>query len=456
MQVSIETMSGLERRMTIVVPSETFEQRITERLSATAQKARIPGFRPGKVPLREVRRRFGAAVRQEVVGELMQSSFVDAIRKESLSPAGQPNLEVLNMDAGGDLEFAATFEVFPSIELKAFADINVERPRAQVTDADIDKMVGTLREQRKHYHEAARAAEDHDRVTIDFKGYLNGELFDGGSGADVAFVMGEGQMIEAFETGVRGHAAGADTSFDATFPEDYRAEHLKGKTVRFDVTVKKVEAPHVPELDEDFFKGFGIEEGGESAFRAEVRANMERELNVAVRNQVKRQVMDELARLHELPLPQSMVSGEVGSLRHQMAHQMGQHAEHDHDHDAHDWSKDMPELPDDFFLAEAKRRVTVGLIMNEIIVKNRFAADPDRVRARIEELAKPYSQPEQVINWYYSNQAQLSQIEMAVLEEQVVDFIIGGASATDVDRSYQEVIAGKAGAGAAESEPTTA
>lgn len=213
--------------------------------------------------------------------------------------------------------------------------------------------------------------------------------------------------------------------------------------MRFEVALKKVEAPHVPDLDDDFFKSFGIEEGGEAAFRAEVGANMERELNVAVRNQVKRQVMDELNRLHDLQLPHGMVQQEIGSLRHQMAHQMGQHNEPDHDHSQTDWSKDMPDLPDEFFNGEATRRVTVGLIVNDIITTHKMAPDAERVRGRIEELAKPYAQPEQVINWYYSNEAQLSQIQMSVLEDQVVDMVLAKASTTEVQRSYQEVIAGR-------------
>ena len=242
MQVSIETTSGLERRMTIVVPSETFEQQISERLKATAQRARLAGFRPGKVPVKEIRRRFGKSVRQEVAGELMQSTFFEAIQRESMSPAGSPSLDVLRMEPGEDFEFAATFEVYPPVDLAPLERIDVKRPRAQIADADVDKMIESLREQRKHWHAVERAAADGDRVTVDFKGSIDDVLFEGGTGENVAFVLGAKQMIDDFDTGVRGATAGDQVSFDATFPADYRVETLAGKTARFDVTVKEVAA----------------------------------------------------------------------------------------------------------------------------------------------------------------------------------------------------------------------
>jgi trigger factor len=440
MQVSIKTTSGLERRMTIVVPSETFERQVTERLAATARRARIAGFRPGKVPLKEVRRRFGGAVRQEVAGELMQQSFVDAIRQESLAPAGQPSLEVISMRPGEDLEFAATFEVFPQVDLAALSAVSIRRPRVRVEEADVDRMVATLRDQRKTYRDVERGAVDGDRVTLDFKGTLDGEAFDGGAADDFAFVLGQQQMITDFEAGVRGLAAGAKSSFDATFPADYRIEGLKGRTVHFDVEIKSVAEPQLPELDDAFLKSFGIDEGGLAAFRAEVSANMERELEAAVRSLVNRQVMDELNRLHEIQLPAALVSREIASLRHQMAHQLGVHG-HDHDHDH---AQDMPDVPDDVFRAEAQRRVKVGLVVNRLIENLGLTTDPERVRARIEALARPYAQPEQVVNWYYSNEEQLSQIQMSVLEEQLVERILLDAQVTEVDSRYDDVIAGRA------------
>jgi trigger factor len=449
MQVSIETTSGLERRMTIVVSSETFEEQITERLKASAQRARLAGFRPGKVPIKEIRRRFGKAVRQEVAGELMQSTFFEAIRRESMSPAGSPNLDVLRMEPGEDFEFAATFEVYPPIDLVPLSRVDIKRPRATITDADVDKMVATLREQRKHWHTVERAAEDGDRVTVDFTGTLDGTAFDGGTGKGVAFVLGAKQMIDDFDRGVRGAKAGDHVVFDAAFPGDYRVETLAGRTAQFDVTVNEVAAPHLPELDQAFFEAFGLENGDLAAFRAEVRSNMERELDTAVRNQVKRQVMDELKRLHEVQLPQSMVKREVSALKQQMAQQMRNYTQQGRDHDHHDHDHDhadhgVPDLPDELFREEAERRVKVGLVVNEIISAKSLVSDPARVRSRIEEMAKAYVQPEQVVNWYYSNQEQLSQIEMAVLEDQVVDHILENARVLESDSTYDDVISGRA------------
>jgi trigger factor len=457
MHVSIETTSGLERRMTIVVSSEQFEQQINDRLKVSAQRARLAGFRPGKVPIKEIRRRFGKAVRQEVAGELMQSTFFEAIRRESMSPAGSPSLDVLRMEPGEDFEFAATFEVYPPIDLVPLTRVGIKRLRASISNTDVDKMVATLREQRKHWHATERAAQDGDRVTVDFTGSIDGTAFDGGTGEGAAFVVGARQMIDGFDRGVRGAKAGEQVVFDATFPVDYRVAALAGKTARFDVTIKEVAVPHVPELDDEFFETFGIEEGGLDAFRAEVRSNMERELDAAVRNQMKRQVMDELKRLHEVQLPQTMVNREIGALKQQMKQQMqsysqgARHEHHDHDHDHnHDHDHDhhhdhgVPELPDDLFREEAERRVKVGLVVNEIISTKGLVSDPARVRSRIEELAKAYVQPEQVINWYYSNQEQLSQIEMAVLEDQVVEHILDNANVIEGESTYDEIISGRA------------
>ena len=463
MQVSIETTSGLERRMTIVVPSETFEQQISDRLKATAQRARLAGFRPGKVPVKEIRRRFGKSVRQEVAGELMQNTFFEAIERESMAPAGSPSLDVLRMEPGEDFEFAATFEVYPPVELVPLTRVDVKRPRAEITEADVVKMIESLREQRKHWHAVEREAADGDRVTVDFKGRIDDLLFDGGAGEDVAFVLGAKQMIEDFDRGVRGAKTGDAVSFDAVFPADYRVDTLAGKTARFDVTVKEVAQAHVPDLDDELFKTFGITDGGLDAFRAEVQRNMERELDSAVKNQLKRQVMEELKRLHEVQLPQSMVAREIGALKQQMTQQMqsytqgGERAtahghdhddnhdhDHDHDHHGHGEQPRVPDLQDELFRAEAERRVKVGLVVNELITAHGLKADPTRVRQRIEDIASTYVQPEQVINWYYSNQAQLAQIEMAVLEDQVVEHILENATVSEIDSNYEDVIGGRA------------
>jgi len=436
MQISIETTSGLERRLTISVPSETFEEQITDRLGQAAGQVRLPGFRPGKVPMREVRRRFGPAVRAEVAGELMQSSFVEAVQQESLSPAGSPSLEVVKMDPGIDFEFTATFEVFPVVQLVDLGKVAVKRPEAEITDQDLAEMIERLREQRKEWAKVERGAQEGDKVTLDFVGKIDDEAFDGGSGEDASFEVGAGQMIEDFDQGVRGLAEGDTGEFAATFPDDYGSEDLQGKTATFSVTIKAVEEPTVPELDDEFFKTFGVEEGGLEAFHQDVRANMQRELDAAVANQVKSQVMDELHRLHSVQLPQAMVSQEIQNQKQQMLQQFQMYGQGGQAPDI--------DLPDDLFTDQAEKRVSVGLIVNEIVTSGELKADEDRVKARVEELAAGYADPAQVVSYYYSNPEQLQQIEMAVLEDQVVDHILEQAAVEVVTTTYQDALTGAA------------
>ena len=438
MNVSIETMTGLERRLTIALPSEEFETQITEKLEGARNQVRIPGFRPGKVPLKEVRRRFGNAVRAEVAGELMQSSFVQAVQQESLNPAGSPNLEVVKMDPGIDFEFTATFEVFPSIELADHARVMVKRPQADITDDDLQGMVNRLIEQRTTYQPVERAAQEGDQVKVDFNGtdFSNneeGEPVEGTDGEGVEFVIGSGQMIEDFDQGVRGLQAGETKQFDATFPDDYRAEDLQGKTIQFSVTVHEVREATRPELNEAFFEEFGVTEGGEDAFRDEVKSNMQRELDGSIKNQIKQQVMDELAKLHEFPLPLAVVQREIQVLKEQMLSQfqMGGQGQ-------------TPDLPDELFSDQAEKRVKVGLVVNEIISSQSLSVDQENLDARLQEIAAPYGEPEQVVNWYRSNPEQMQNIEMGVLEDQVVDLILETAQVEEVISNYEEVVSGRA------------
>ncbi len=434
MQVSIETMAGLERRMTISVPSETFENKYKTKLEETARRARIDGFRPGKIPLKEIRRRFGTAIRQEIAGELMQHAFGDAIRQENLAPAGSPTLDVVSMEPGSDLEFTATFEVFPNIELCDFAAVAVRRPSVSVAPADVDKVIEHLRGQRKTWQPVTRAAQAGDQVRVDFVGRQDGEPFAGGSGENVTFVIGEGRMIEDFDQGVRGAQAGETRTFDARFPDDYNAEHLRGKTVQFEVSVSEVAEPVLPALDADFFAQFGVTEGGLEAFKAEVTKSMEAELKTATDRELKRQVMAELGRLHEVQIPKVLVNREIQSLRQQLMQQMNSYGQ----------GQDLPNFPDDMFQDEAQRRVKVGLVLNEIIDSREIRPAAELVRAKIEAEARNYAQPQQVVDWYYSNHQQLQQIEMAVLEDQVIEQILAQAQVTEFASDYEAVISGRA------------
>ncbi len=435
MKISIETTGNLERRLTIVVPSEQFEADITSRLNKAATQVRLPGFRPGKVPMKEVRRRFGPSVRGEVAGETMQNTFIEAVQQESLSPAGNPSLEVVKMDPGIDFEFTATFEVFPNVVLADFASLAVKRPEAEIGREDLDSMIERLREQRKTFETVERAVAAGDKVTVDFRGTRDGEPFEGGTGEDMSFEVGAGQMIEDFDKAVVGAEPGAELSFDATFPEDYQSPDLAGQTVQFAVTVKKIEAAQLPELDEEFFKRFDVESGELADFEAQVRENMQRQLDEAVQTQVKQQVMDQLADTHEVQLPSALVKSEIEQLKGQMMQQfqMPQGAN----------AADL-NLPDELFTEQAERRVKLGLVMNEIVQSREIKADEDKVRERLQTMASQYAEPDQVIQYYYSNPEQLNQIEMAVVEDQVVDWLLEQGSVAPLAASYQDVIEGKA------------
>ena len=433
MNVSVETMSGLERRLTIALPSEEFESKITAKLQEARGQVRLPGFRPGKVPLKEVRRRFGPSVRADVAGELMQSSFFEAVTQEELNPAGQPSLEVVKMDPGIDFEFTATFEVFPVVDVADLSKIEVIRPSAEITDEDMENMIERLRAQRTTFEDVDRPADEGDQVKVDFSGTLDGEPFEGGSGEDMQFEVGKGQMIEDFDKGVRGVPVGETTTFDAVFPDDYQAEELQGKTAQFTITVKEVKEAKVPELNEEFFEAFGVAEGGEEAFREEVRSNMQREMDAARKNQIKQQVMDGLGKLHEFQLPHAIVHREIHVLKDQMLSQfqMGPQAQ-------------APQLPDELFQDQAEKRVKVGLVVNEIISKEALEVDQALLDERLEEIAAPYGETEQVIEWYRSNPEQMQNIEMGVLEDQVVDHIMNLAQVEELDSSYEDIISGRA------------
>ena len=433
MNVSIETTSGLERRLTISLPSEDFETQITQKLEEARGQVRIPGFRPGKVPLKEVRRRYGQAVRAEVAGEMMQDSFISAVTQEDLSPAGQPSLEVVKMDPGIDFEFTATFEVFPTIEIADFSNASLKSPQAEITSDDVDKMVERLREQRTEFVDADRTVADGDKVKVDFKGTHNGEAFEGGTGEDMEFTVGQGQMIADFDAAVVGMSVDETKEFEATFPEEYHSEELKGQTVTFEVTIKSVQEPQIPELDDEFFKEFGVEEGGEEAFREEVQSNMQREMDAAAKNQVKQQVMDEIEKLHEFSLAAAVVDREIEVLKQQMLgqFQMPNNAQ-------------APDLPNELFQDQAEKRVRVGLVVNQVITDESLSADEDKVEERLQEIAAPYGETEQVVAWYKSQPEQMQNIEMGVLEDQVVDLILEKATIEIVDTNYDEIISGQA------------
>ena len=429
MQVSLETTSGLERRLTIIVPAETVETQVTSRLKDMGKRVKLDGFRPGKVPFSVLKRRYGQGARQEVLGEVIQSSYTQAVIKEELHPAGAPRIEPKAMDEGADLEFVAIVEVYPEIELGDFSKISVEKPVAEVNEEDVNQMLDTLREQSKTFEEAEGAvAEQGDQAVIDFKGSVDGEEFEGGAAEDQELVLGSGRMIPGFEDGIVGMKAGEQKDINVTFPEDYQAENLKGKEAVFAINLKAVKKGVLPELDDAFFERYGVKEGGEEAFRTEITKNMGRELRQAVKTKIKNQVMDGLLSVHEVELPAALVDQEIDRLREQAVQQFGGQG------------MKADQLPAEIFRAEAEKRVRLGLIVGEVVKAKELKADDNRVREMIEEIASAYQEPQQVIDWYYGNEQQLSQVQYVVLEEQVVDTILEAAQVSEKTCSYEDAI----------------
>ncbi|KTS92535.1 trigger factor [Pseudomonas rhizoryzae] len=427
MQVSVENTSALERRMTIGVPAERIETEVNKRLQQTAQRAKVPGFRPGKVPMSVIRQRYEASARQEALGDLIQETFYEAVVEQKLNPAGAPAVEPKVFEKGKDLEYVATFEVFPEFEVKGLDGIEIERQESSVQDADIDKMLDVLRKQGTRYEAVDRAAANDDQVTIDFVGTRDGEPFAGGSAEGTKLVLGSGRMIPGFEDGLVGAKAGEERVLDLTFPEDYQNLDLAGKAVQFKVTVKEVAAPELPELNEAFFKQFGVEETTVEGFRTEVRKNMERELRQALKTKVKNQVMDGLLAANQIDVPAALISNEVDRLRVQAVQQFGGNI-------------NPEQLPAELFSEQAKRRVLLGLIIAEMVKQFELKPDDARVRELIEEMAAAYQEPEQVVKWYYQNEQQLNEVRSVVLEEQVVDTVLKQAKVTDKQVSYEDAV----------------
>ena len=427
MQVSVETTSNIERRMTIGVPAQEIDQAVEKRLQNTARTVKMNGFRPGKVPLSVVRRRFGDSVRQEVVGEVMRDSYVKALEEQDIAPAGWPRFEPKTMEAGKDLEFIAIFEVMPEIQVGDLSKIDVEKPKADVADKDIDTMIDNLRRQQADMKSVKRKSKKKDVVNIDFKGYVDGEAFEGGEAQGHKLTLGSGQMIPGFEDGIVGAKAGEELEIEVTFPEDYQNEELAGKAAKFEIKVNEVQEPVLPELDEEFFKKFGIEAADEAGFREEVKKNMERELKQAVSNKVKNDVVEGLLETTELEIPQALVDQEIDRLRQDAVQRFG-------------GQMDPQQLPAELFTDQAKRRVKTGLLFQELVKQNDLKASSEKVDEKIQEIASTYEQPEEVIAHFNSNPQQKAQIESAVLEDEVVDFVLGQAKVKEKKMKYEEAV----------------
>ncbi len=429
MQVSVETTSSLERQMTVTVPAARIEDDVNSRLKQTASSARLDGFRPGKVPFKVIKRRYGKGVRQEVLGEVIQHTFYEAVTQEKLKPAGGPNIEAKNDAEGEDFQYVATFEVYPEIELADYAGVEITRQSSEITEEDVDKMVEVLQKQHADWTETDKAAADGDRVNIDFEGFKDGEAFEGGKSEGHELVLGSNTMVPGFEDGVVGLKAGDEKELEITFPEKYQAEHLAGQDVIFKIKVNSVSTSQLPELNSELFSKFGVNVESVEDFKTEIRKNMEREVKQALKGKLKNQVLNNLVKINNIAVPKALVDSEVDRLREQAVQQFGGGAK-----------IDASALPAELFTDQASQRVSIGLLVAEVIETKGLKVDPERVQSTIAEMAETYEQPQEVIDYYNSSKEHLSQIEAMVLEEQVVDALLSEAKVTDEVVSYEAAI----------------
>ena len=429
MRVSVESSEGLERQLKIEVPAERVDQLVLDRLEQAKKTVNLKGFRKGKVPLNVVKRQYGKGVRQEVVGEMINSSLMDALKQEGLRPAGEPRIDGLHNEEGKTLEYLATFDIYPSITLGTYADIEIDRPTCEIVDSDVDSIVEKLRDQRATFDIVDRASEQGDQVTIDFVGKKDNKEFPGGKAEGHKLVLGSGAMIPGFESGLIGRSVGDTVTLDLTFPDDYHSEELKGCEVVFVIDIKEIASKSIPELDDAFFTHFGIKDGGLDKFRDEVRANMERELGEILSNKIKSRVMKELYKLNPIEVPKALVDSEIGSLKRQMLQQFGGGKE-----------IDLDSVPDDLFLDKARYRATLSLLLTEVIKCEELVVDKTAVRMKIEGLASSYEDPKEVIDYYQSKPEMMQSIEMNVLEEMAIEKVLSEAKINNQSQAYDEAI----------------
>ncbi len=427
MQVSVESIGKLERRMQVQVPAERVSKEIASRLKNLSRTARLNGFRPGKAPLNVIRRQFGVQVHREVIGELLQSSFAEAVSANRLAPAGSPRIEPQSIAEGQDLRYVATFEVFPEVVLQPIEALEVVRVTAEVAPGDVDAMLERLRKQQVKFDAVTRAAAAGDRVLIDFDGSIGGVPFTGGKGENIAIVLGEGRMLPDFEQGLIGVSAGEDKEVDVQFPADYRAAELAGKSATFKIHVRGVEESRLPGLDEELCKAFGVTEGGIERLREEVADNMRRELDQTLRNQNKSVVMDKLLSANPIDVPNALIESQVRDMQAEAMRRSG--------------AKDASQAPSpQAFIEPARRRAALGLILADLIKRQNLKVDPARANARLDEMVGAYGDAEAVKRAYLQNPDAMRQVENLALEDQVVDWVLTHAKVHEVSSSFKELM----------------
>jgi len=426
MQVSVESTGNIERKLTITIPADQIDGEVESRLKSLRGRVKIDGFRPGKVPLSVVSQQYGDSVYQEVLGETFQRTFSEAVAQENLRVAGQPEIAPETLERGKDLTYVATVDIYPEFEIASMAELEVKRPVVAIKDEDVDQMIENLRQQQKEWETIDRACENGDTVNIDFEGSLDGELFDGGSAQDFNVELGAGRMLKDFEEGLVGMSKGEEKTITVAFPDEYPAENPKGKNAESKLTVNDVKAAKLPEVDEAFIAKFGVDAGDMESFRAEIRQNMQRELDNAIKNRVKQSVMEGLSSLHEIDLPKALVKQEVTYVRNEMSENAN--------------GADMSSLPDELFEEQASRRVKLGLIVGEIVTKNEMKSDETKIDEMLNNLASTYEEPQQLIEYYKNNPQAMQTIQAAVMEEMIVDWVVAQAKVVDEEMAFTELM----------------
>jgi trigger factor len=428
MHVSVEKTSELSRKMTVSVPETVVQEKMAERLKSLAREVKVDGFRPGKVPQSVVQKLYGSKVRDEIAGDLIQSSFYEALQSESLRPAGYPHIE--HADGAEGFNYTATFEVYPEIKLEGLDQLQVVRPNAVVGEEDINSIIEKLREQKKEWVVAERAAQAQDQVTVNFSGAIDEVNFTDGKVENYPVEIGANKMIPGFEDQLIGLETGATKSFELSFPAEYGNTELAGKTATFDIEVVKIETSVLPEIDEEFIKAYGVEQGSVEAFHADVKENLSRELKQVLRGKLKNAVMDALYTKFQITVPNVLIDEEIERLVAPYIESAKR-------------QKLKPEdlnLSREAFEEQAKRRVTLGLLLGDVIQQNSIQLDADKVRSTVEELAKSYENPEEVVAWYYADEKRLHDVEQMVLEDQVVEWLVAQAQVSDETISFSEVM----------------
>jgi trigger factor len=419
-------VAGLERRLEVAVPAERVAAEIENRFKDIARTARLKGFRPGKAPLAVVRQQYASQVQSEVVGDLLRDSYAEAVSSQNLKPATDPRIEQLSAEPGAELRYVALIEVMPEFTLNSVSELKVDRPSAEITDADLEAMLETMRKQRPDFVEVAREAGDGDRVTVDFEGRIEGEIFQGGSAQGFPFVIGQGRMLKEFEDGVRGAKAGEARTVPVNFPSDYGSPQVAGKAAEFSITVQKVEEQKLPEIDEAFCAAFGVSEGGVEALKREVRSSMQRELDNAIRAKVRTQVLDALHDANPIEVPKGMIAEAMQGMQIDLARRMG--------------LKDLSQLPkNDALETPARRRVALGLVVGEIVRAQDLKVDRARVNARLAEAVGDHPNSDEMRRQYLQNAEAMRQIESAALEDQLIDWVLSQAQVTDKPSTFSEL-----------------